>query len=90
MSFEAVHNFYERLVEEYLSTIIEDPDNTLSEEEYEDIACISLNALPPRYVKYDVDVLFYVSEAEQREMRDKVIRAIKEAIEYVKLHPREE
>ena len=90
MSLEAVHNYYQRLVEEHLNTLVEDSDNTLTEEDYEDVACLALNKLPPRYVKHDVDVLFYVSEQEQSEMRDRVITAIREAIEYVRDHPRME
>ena len=89
MSFETVHNYYERLVEENLNTLIVDPDISLTEEEFEDVACIALNKLPPRYIKHDVDVLFYVSEQEQSTMREKTITAIKEAIEFVKQHPRD-
>lgn len=90
MSFETVHNFYERLVEENLNTLISDPDAILTEEEFEDVACVALNKLPPRYIKHDVDVLFFVSEQEQCDMRNKTIMAIKEAIDFVKSHPRTE
>ena len=90
MSFEAVHNYYEKLVQEHLNTLIEDPGNQLSEDEIDDIACIALNALPPRYIKHNVDVLFYVSEKEHSEMTKEVITAIKKGIQFVKGHPREE
>lgn len=90
MSLEEVHNYYQRLVEEHLSTLTEDPDFTLEEEDLEDVACIALNKLPPRYIKHDVDVLFYVSEEEQVEMRNKVITAIQEAMEFVRANPRED
>jgi predicted Zn-dependent protease with MMP-like domain len=90
MSFEAVHNYYEKLVQEHLNTLIEDPGNQLSEDEIDDIACIALNTLPPRYIKHNVDVLFYVSEKEHSEMTKEVIIAIKKAIQFVKGHPREE
>ena len=90
MSFETVHNFYERLVEESLNTLIVDPDSTFTEEQFEDVACLALNKLPPHYIKHDVDVLFYVSEQEQGDMREKTITAIKEALAFVRQHPREE
>jgi len=38
MSFEAVHNYYEKLVQEHLNTLIEDPGNQLSEDEIDDMA----------------------------------------------------
>ncbi len=90
MSFESIHNHYERLIQEHLSTLTEEHNSPLSEDEVDDIACLALNSLPPRYIKHDVDALFYVSEKEQSEMSENVIIAIQKAMKFVKSHPRQE
>ena len=90
MSFEDVHNYYERLVQDHLNTLIEDTDVRINNNEFEDIACIALNMLPPRYIKHDVDILFYVSEQELSQMTELTISAIKKAMTHVKNHPRQE
>ena len=90
MSFEDVHNYYERLVQNHLSTLVEKSNININNNEFEDIACMALNMLPPRYIKHDVDILFYVSEGELNLMTEKTIKAVEEAITHVKANPREE
>jgi len=89
MIFEAIHNYYEKLVQEQLKMTVDKLQLKLTEEELGDIACVTLNKLPPRYIKYDVDNLFFLSAEEQTEMRKKVNQAIGEAIELVRAHPKE-
>ena len=60
-NFEQVHNYYERLVfEEVLRRAAKRPD--LMPDALADIACVALNRLPARYVRHDVDLMFYVTE----------------------------
>ncbi len=63
-SFEQVHNYYERLVfEEVVRRANEHPDFT--EDMLADVACVTLNRLPARYVRHDVDMMFYLTEQER-------------------------
>ncbi|AFU98068.1 peptidase, metallopeptidase [Simiduia agarivorans SA1 = DSM 21679] len=48
-----------------------------------DVACVALNHLPPRYIRHDVDMSFFLSPQEQEEMQKKVRKAVKDALRYV-------
>ena len=63
-NFEQVHNYYERLVfEEVARRADEYPD--FSSDMLGDVACVALNRLPARYVRHDVDLMFYLTEHER-------------------------
>jgi hypothetical protein len=34
---------------------------------YADVLCVALNNLPARYVRHDVDMMFYMTESERRD-----------------------
>ena len=50
---------------------------------FADVACVALNHLPPRYVRFDVDMSFFLSPQEMDEMADKVAHAVNQALSYV-------
>jgi len=76
-----VHNYYERLVTE---AILEQDPRASSDHDYmDDVSCVALNHLPPRYIRHDVDMSFYLSPVELAEINKKVAKAIKHAIEFV-------
>lgn len=86
LGLDSIHNYYERLV---IDEIRHQSSRACSDEDYmSDVACVSLNHLPPRYIRYDVDMTFFLSPQEQLEMQDKVKRAVKEALNYVSLRER--
>ncbi len=64
-NFEQVHNYYERLVFEEVArrsqTYSQFTPGMLA-----DVACVALNRLPARYVRHDVDLMFYLTEQERR------------------------
>lgn len=63
-TFEQVHNYYERLVfEEVVRRAVAYPD--MSADMLADVACVTLNRLPARYVRHDVDMMFYLTEQER-------------------------
>lgn len=63
-NFEQVHNYYERLVFEEVAARAEaNPD--FSSDMLCDVACVALNRLPARYVRHDVDLMFYLTEKER-------------------------
>ena len=80
MEFESVHNYYEKLVVQYL---VEEFGVQSDPSRMADIACVALNHLPPRYIRYDVDMTFYLSPQESAEMSKKVADACQSAISYV-------
>lgn len=77
----SVHNYYERLVFEQLQRA---SDRAAADPNFmADVACVALNRLPPRYVRHDVDMTFFLSPVEHDEILDKVARAVNEALSYV-------
>lgn len=82
MGFEGIHNYYEQLVFTQLSGM----DLEMSEDTLEDIACIALNQLPARYVRHNVDMIFYMTADEHQKMYADVEKAINTAINYVRKH----
>jgi len=63
-NFEQVHNYYERLVfEEVARQAASRP--AFTPDMLADVACVALNRLPVRYVRHDVDLMFYLTEGER-------------------------
>lgn len=78
---DSVHNYYERFVFEQL---LRASDRAAVDANYfADVACVALNHLPPRYVRFDVDMSFFLSPQEMDEMADKVALAVNQALAYV-------
>lgn len=77
MSFDTVHNYYERLVYNEIKTHYQ--DKGLDEHQLEDMACIALNRLPPRYIRFDIDMSFYMSTDEHIKIQNKVAKAVRKA-----------
>ncbi len=77
----SIHNYYEHLVLDRITAIVKlrDLDASLTA----DIACVALNRLPPRYIRYDVDMAFYLSPNEYDEIEQKVYDAVDDAILFV-------
>lgn len=76
-----VHNYYERLVFEEIGKASERAREDKSF--FADVACVALNRLPPRYIRHDVDMTFFLSPADMQEIRDKVHKAVSSAVDYV-------
>ena len=84
MITDSIQNYYEPMV-------IETMDRELglqnhSADYLSDVACVALNNMPPRYFRFEVDMAFYLSPAERKEMEEKVNMAVKDAIKYVNAH----
>jgi hypothetical protein len=79
---ETVHNHYERKVfEEINDNYI---DKGLSDTQLADLACIALNRIPPRYIRHDIDMSFYMSSEEYNEIESRVSVAVKMAYKKLK------
>lgn len=78
---DSIHNYYERLV---LEEIARQSELASTDQDFcADVACVALNRLPPRYIRFDVDTTFFLSPVELQEIYDKVTHAVQEAIAYV-------
>lgn len=85
---DSVHNYYEQMVFEQ---ILRSNDRANSDDEFlADVACVTLNRLPPRYVRHDVDMTFFMTPTELENMIDSVVHAVNEAIDYVESREEEE
>ncbi len=85
MSFESIHNYYEQRV---LEALLAGPEGLQSSDDdyLSDIACVALNQLPARYVRHNVDLIFYMTPEERERMDEEVARAVRTAIDYVNQH----
>lgn len=76
-----IHNYYERRV---LQEIVRVSERALEDREFlADVACVALNRLPPRYIRHDVDMTFFMSPQEMQEIEDKVTLSVAAALKYV-------
>jgi hypothetical protein len=77
--FTSVHNHNERSVyDAVLREASRFPGIAQQPELLADVACVALNRMPPRYIRHEVDLLFYLSERERAESE----RMLHECVEY--------
>ncbi|WP_317932050.1 late competence development ComFB family protein [Halioxenophilus sp. WMMB6] len=87
-TLDSIHNFYEKLV---IAEVAKQSERARSDGEFlADVACVALNHLPPRYIRYDVDMTFFLSPQEQQEIQDKVVSVVSDAVKYVSERARPE
>ena len=84
MAFDNIHNYYEHLVLQRLNDMMQADFIEKDPNFLEDVACVALNHLPPRYIRHEVDMIFYLSPVEREEMEQKVLTAIEDAISFIK------
>jgi hypothetical protein len=77
--FTSVRNHNERAVyDTVLREATRYPGLAHNAELLADVACVALNRLPPRYIRHEVDFVFYLSERERADSE----RQIQESVEY--------
>jgi hypothetical protein len=76
-----IHNYYEHLVLEQIEHL--ELQKTKDEDYLADICCLALNQLPTRYIRYEVDMAFYLPQSERRQMEMNAINAVKQAMTYL-------
>ncbi|MFQ6371509.1 late competence development ComFB family protein [Shewanella sp. YIC-542] len=77
-----IRNYYEILLMEILSD--EGLLNELPENYVADLACITLNQVPPRYIHHLVDTYFYEDAQEQEQMRRELYLALEKSRAFLK------
>ncbi|UZE94907.1 late competence development ComFB family protein [Alkalimarinus alittae] len=78
---DSIQNYYEPLVVEALAELTS--GKAFDDDLLEDVVCVALNHLPPRYIRHEVDMVYYLSPIEAKEMQDKVVSAVEDALAYV-------
>jgi hypothetical protein len=84
-----LHNYYERLVVQE----VHDQSERVQQGDRDflaDVACVALNRLPPRYIRHDVDMTFFMSPQDMMEIERKVSQAVTDALHYVESRERGE
>jgi hypothetical protein len=77
--FSSVHNHNERAVFEAVQDMASQfPGLANNTELLADVACVALNRLQPRYIRHEVDFMFYLSERE----RSKNFKLVQDAVEH--------
>lgn len=79
-----IHNFYEQLVTEQLMQMAKHVEALTHREYLEDVACLTLNALPARYVRSLVDLHSHASYEDKQALDKQVADAINKALVKVK------
>lgn len=87
---EDIQNYYEHMVIEYIVNHWDTNKLSDIEEILPDVMCVALNHLPPRYIRYEIDMAFYLSAVERLEMEQKVEDAVLMAMKTVQDHHRQE
>ncbi|MFY8300418.1 late competence development ComFB family protein [Pseudoalteromonas sp. SS15] len=76
-----VHNYYEKVM---LDRIVErNLQDKYDDDIMADFCCTVLNQLPARYIRYDVDMAFYLPQHERIQMEQRVDIAIDVAMTQV-------
>jgi len=91
MPFDSISNYYEQLVLDSITKNVVVPSDVEHDDFLQDVACVALNKLPARYIRHNVDMIFYTKSEERDEMLQKVDDAVKDAFDYVlKHHPKKQ
>lgn len=83
LNFEQVHNYYERLVFEEVARRSQ-AFTDFTSDMLADVACVALNRLPARYVRHDVDMMFYLTEHERHAIELSLEDALQFAFRFVR------
>jgi len=88
MILDTISNYYEQQVYRQIGVMLasefaNDPDFLA------DVACVTLNSLPPRYIRHHVDMAFYMTSEERDVMEKSINEAILDAIDFVQSRKRQ-
>ena len=83
MNFASLYNYYEHLVFDYISIELMREYTDRDEDFFLDVACYSLSKLPARYIRHEIDMLFYLKEGEDEQMKKKVAETVDSAASFI-------
>ncbi|GAA0857703.1 late competence development ComFB family protein [Aliiglaciecola litoralis] len=76
-----IHNYYEQLILERIEKLQLVKNN--DSDYLADLCCLALNQVPPRYIRYEVDMSFYLPQSERQQMEMNVENAVAKAIRFL-------
>ncbi len=83
MNFASLYNYYEHLVFAYISEELVAKYPERDEEFFLDVACYSLTRLPSRYIRHEIDMIYYLAPGERTEMENRVSTTMDTAAEFI-------
>ena len=83
MNFENIRNYYEHLVMQRVADTLGKQSPAPDSDYLADVTCVALNHLPPRYMRHEVDMAFYVSPQERSEIMLRVFDAVDYAVRFI-------
>ena len=83
MNFASLYNYYEHLVFSYISRQLSQVYSDREEEFFLDVACYALTRLPSRYIRHEIDMVYYMAPGEHDEMEERVKQAVDSAAEFI-------
>jgi competence protein ComFB len=83
MNFASLYNYYENLVFDYISRNLVDKYPQQDEEFFLDVACYSLTRLPSRYIRHQIDMVYYLAPGELEEMEKRVVKTVDSAAVFI-------
>ena len=90
MAFDNINNYFEKLVFDEIQNKLHANKLDNDEDYLADIACVALNQLPSRYVRHNVDMVFYMTLDEREQNKFVVEDDVLMAIDYVNKHRHDE
>lgn len=92
MPFETIHNYFEhvvfRAVLDATRTLAAASGTGFDADTIADMACVALNRLPARYIRHDIDLAYYLTDAERETMDQMVKAAVRFAVDFVQQRAR--
>ena len=83
MNFASLYNYYEHLVFEFINARLMEQYEGQNEDFFLDVACYSLTRLPSRYIRHEIDMIYYLAPGEQEIMEQKVEKTVVEAARFI-------
>jgi len=80
-----IHNFYEHLVLKEIEK--QDLQQKLTGDQMADLCCLTLNQLPSHYIRHDVDMIYFLTDAKRTEMEKLVVTSLKQALQKIEQAP---
>ncbi|MEH8199594.1 late competence development ComFB family protein [Aeromonas allosaccharophila] len=80
-----IHNFYEHLVLKEIEK--QDLQQKLTGDQMADLCCLTLNQLPSHYIRHDVDMIYFLTDAKRTEMEKLVVISLKQALQKIEQVP---
>lgn len=83
MNFASLYNYYEHLVFEHISRQLTQRYQDEDEEFFLDVACYALTRLPSRYIRHEIDMVYYLAPGELEEMEERVKQTVDSAAKFI-------